>query len=90
MATSLSSYEAWAATGPYAGSEPGKILSWMSIAPVGMHVITLDGGPVNSIDDLKGKRVGMGQPGGVSMLDANVLMGMVAGEDFEAFCSWRI
>ena len=34
MATSLSSYEAWAATGPYAGSEPGKILSWMSIAPV--------------------------------------------------------
>ena len=27
----------------------------------------------------------MGQPGGVSMLDANALMGMVAGEDFEAF-----
>lgn len=85
MATSLSSYEAWAATGPYEGSEPGKILSWMSIAPVGMHVITLEGGPINSVEDLKGKRVGMGQPGGVSMLDANALMGMVAGEDFEAF-----
>ncbi|MDE0344164.1 MAG: TAXI family TRAP transporter solute-binding subunit [Boseongicola sp.] len=85
MATSLSSYEAWAATGPYEGSEPGKILSWMSIAPVGMHIITLEGGPINSVEDLKGKRVGMGQPGGVSMLDANALMGMVAGEDFEAF-----
>jgi TRAP transporter TAXI family solute receptor len=85
MATSLSSYEAWAATGPYAGSEPGKILSWMSIAPVAMHVIALEGGPINTIADLKGKRVGMGQPGGVSMLDANVLMGMVAGEDFEPF-----
>ncbi|MEJ6709338.1 MAG: TAXI family TRAP transporter solute-binding subunit [Amylibacter sp.] len=85
MATSLSSYEAWAATGPYAGSEPGKILSWMSIAPVAMHVITLEGGPINSVEDLKGKRVGMGQPGGVSMLDANVLMGMVAGEDFTPF-----
>lgn len=85
MATTLSSYEAYAATGPYEGGEPGKILSWMAIAPVGMHVIALEGGPVNSLEDLKGKRVGMGQPGGVSMLDANVLMEMVAGEDFEAF-----
>lgn len=85
MATTLSSYEAYAATGPYEGGEPGKILSWMAIAPVGMHVIALEGGPVNSLEDLKGKRVGMGQPGGVSMLDANVLMEMVAGDDFEAF-----
>ena len=85
MATSLSSYEAYAATGPYAGTEPGKILSWMSIAPVGMHVITVEGSGVESIEDLKGKRVGMGQPGGVSMLDADVLMAMVAGEDFEDF-----
>ncbi|MFK7881460.1 TAXI family TRAP transporter solute-binding subunit [Roseobacter sp.] len=85
MATTLSSYEAYAATGPYEGGEPGKILSWMAIAPVGMHVIALEGGPVNTLADLKGKRVGMGQPGGVSMLDANVLMEMVAGDDFEAF-----
>ncbi|NKB26834.1 MAG: TAXI family TRAP transporter solute-binding subunit [Rhodobacteraceae bacterium] len=85
MATSLSSYEAWAATGPYEGTEAGKILSWMSIAPVAMHIITLEGSSVNSVEDLKGKRVGMGQPGGVSMLDANALMGMVAGDDFEDF-----
>ena len=85
MATSLSSYEAWAATGPYEGSEPGKILSWMSIAPVAMHIITLADGPINSVEDLKGKRIGMGQPGGVSMLDANAMMDMIAGEDFEPF-----
>ena len=85
MATSLSSYEAYAATGPYEGSEPGKILSWMSIAPVGMHVIALEGGGIDSIADLKGKRIGMGQPGGVSMLDANVMMDLVAGDDFKAF-----
>ncbi|MDG1531500.1 MAG: TAXI family TRAP transporter solute-binding subunit [Paracoccaceae bacterium] len=85
MATTLSSYEAFAASGPYEGGEPGKILSWMAIAPVGMHVIALEGGPINTLADLKGKRVGMGQPGGVSMLDANVLMEMVAGDDFEAF-----
>ncbi|MGB7240528.1 MAG: TAXI family TRAP transporter solute-binding subunit [Sulfitobacter sp.] len=85
MATSLSSYEAWAATGPYAGSEPGKILSWMSIAPVAMHIITLEGSGIDTVADLKGKRIGMGQPGGVSMLDANALMDMVAGVDFEPF-----
>jgi TRAP transporter TAXI family solute receptor len=85
MATSLSAYEAWAGTGNYEGTEPGKIMAWMSIAPVAMHIITLDGGDVNSIADLKGKRIGMGQPGGVSMLDANVLMAKVAGEDFEPF-----
>lgn len=85
MATSLSAYEAYTATGNYEGSEAGKIMAWMSIAPVAMHIIALEGGPVNSVADLKGKRVGMGQPGGVSMLDANVLMGKVAGEDFEPF-----
>ncbi len=85
MATSLSAYEAYTATGNYAGTEPGKIMSWMSIAPVAMHVIALDGGPVNSLSDLKGKRVGMGQPGGVSMLDADLMMARIAGEDFEPF-----
>ncbi len=85
MATSLSAYEAWAATGNYAGTEPGKILSWMSIAPVAMHIITTQASGVSSVADLKGKRIGMGQPGGVSMLDANVLMAKVAGEDFEPF-----
>ena len=85
MATSLSSYEAYTATGNYAGTEPGKIIAWMAIAPVAMHIITLQDGPISSIEDLKGKRIGMGQPGGVSMLDANVMMGMIAGEDFEPF-----
>ena len=85
MATSLSAYEAYTATGNYVGTEPGKVMAWMSIAPVAMHLITLEGGPVSTIEDLKGKRVGMGQPGGVSMLDANILMGMIAGEDFEPF-----
>lgn len=85
MATSLSAYEAYTATGNYKGTKPGKVMAWMSIAPVGMHIITLKDGPVKSLADLKGKRVGMGQPGGVSMLDANVLMGKIAGEDFKPF-----
>lgn len=88
MATSLSSYQAWSATGPYEGSKKGEILSWMSIAPVAMHVITLADGPVKSLDDLKGKRIGMGQPGGVSMLDADAMMatlGLKPDEDFKPY-----
>ena len=88
MATTLSSFGAYKATGIYKGGKPGQILSWLSIAPVAMHVITIDGGPVKTLADLKGKRVGMGQPGGVSMLDADALMGQLGlkdGTDFKGF-----
>lgn len=88
MATTLSSYGAYKATGIYKGGTPGQILSWLSIAPVAMHVITIDGGPVKTLADLKGKRVGMGQPGGVSMLDADAMMeqlGLTSGTDFKDF-----
>jgi len=88
MATSLSSYQAYDASGPYEGSEKGNILSWMAIAPVAMHVIALKDGPVQSLEDLKGKRVGMGQPGGVSMLDADAMMktlGLTPDTDFKPF-----
>ena len=50
MATSLSAYEAWAGTGNYEGTEPGKIMAWMSIAPVAMHIITVEGSGVSGID----------------------------------------
>ena len=88
MATTLSAFGAYKGTGPFKSKNPGQILSWMSIAPVAMHVITLEGGPVKTLADLKGKRVGMGQPGGVSMLDADAFMsqlGLKPGKDFKDF-----
>ena len=88
FATSLSSFQAYKAIGNYAGTTPGKILSWMSIKPTAMHVITLEGSGIGKLADLKGKRVGMGQPGGVSMLDADALMahiGLQPDADFEPF-----
>lgn len=88
MATSLSSYEAYTGTGTFQGGEKGQIMSWMAIAPVAMHIITLADSPIKSLADLKGKRVGMGQPGGTSMLDANAFMstlGLKADTDFKPF-----
>jgi len=88
FANSLSSYEAYTATGPFAGSQKGKVLSWMAIAPMAVHVITLKDSSVKSLADLKGKRVGMGQPGGTSLFDAEHLvegLGLVPDKDFKAF-----
>ena len=63
-------------------------MGWMSIKPIIMHVIVMDNSDIKSISDLKGKRVGMGQPGGTSMLDADFLMrtnGLEPGKDFKDF-----
>ncbi len=81
-------YEAYKAEGDYSDVEPGRILSWMSIAPIVQHVVVLEGSDIKTLDDLKGKRVGMGQPGGTSMLDAEILLdtiGLKPGEDFKDF-----
>lgn len=81
-------YEAYKAEGDYSDSEPGQVLSWMSIAPIVQHVVVLEGSDIQNLSDLKGKRVGMGQPGGTSMLDAEILLeavGLKPGEDFKDF-----
>jgi TRAP transporter TAXI family solute receptor len=81
-------YEAHHAEGDYAGQKSGQIMGWMSIKPIIMHVIVMDNSDIKSIADLKGKRVGMGQPGGTSMLDADFLMrtnGLEPGKDFKDF-----
>ena len=70
-------YDAYAAKGAYKNDKPGQILSWISVAPIAMHVFTLEGSPIKMLKDLKGKRVGMGQPGGTSMLDAETLFSAI-------------
>ncbi len=81
-------YDAYAAKGAYKNDKKGQILSWISVAPIAMHVFTLEGSPIKTLQDLKGKRVGMGQPGGTSMLDAETLfsaIGLKPGTDFKDF-----
>lgn len=88
FSTSLIAYDAYKSTGMFDGGKEGKILSWLSIAPTAQHVLTLTDSGINSLADLKGKRIGMGQPGGVSMLDADALtafLGLTADEDFKTF-----
>ena len=88
MATTASAVDAYNGVGAFEGVEPGRVLSWMSIAPTYMHVITLGEQTMSSLQDLRGKRVGMGQPGGTGLIDNTALMdslGFVEGDDYEAF-----
>jgi TRAP transporter TAXI family solute receptor len=88
MATTASAVDAYNGVGVFDGVEPGRVLSWMSIAPTYMHVITLESDSISSLEELRGMRVGMGQPGGTSLIDNEALMstlGLIEGDDFEAF-----
>jgi len=81
-------YEAHHAQGSYEGQKKGQIVGWMSVKPIYMQVVVKADSGINSLSDLRGKRVGMGQPGGTSMLDADLLMetvGLTPGQDFKEF-----
>lgn len=81
-------YEAHHAQGSYEGQKKGQIVGWMSVKPIYMQVVVKADSDIKSPSDLRGKRVGMGQPGGTSMLDADLLMetvGLTPGQDFTEF-----
>ena len=81
-------FEAHHAQGSYEGQKKGQIVGWMSVKPIYMQVVVKADSDIKSLSDLRGKRVGMGQPGGTSMLDADLLMetvGLTPGQDFTEF-----
>ena len=63
----LMAAQAYTATASYSDYEPGQILSVMTLAPTEFHVIVPADSDVESIYDFAGKRVGVGQPGGISL-----------------------
>lgn len=59
--------QAYLATDNYAQYEPGKILGVMTVATTEMHVLVPADSSIETIYDFAGKRVGVGQPGGISL-----------------------
>lgn len=77
--------QVYAASGPYADFEPGQVLSVMSLGATEMHVIVAADSDIQSIYDFAGKRVGVGQPGGI-VLDVTTMFLDALGygeDDFE-------
>lgn len=73
--------QAYAATASYSVYEPGQILSVMSLSPTEMHVLVPAGSDIESIYDFAGKRVGVGQPGGISLEVADMFLSAIGYED---------
>ncbi|GEM_PF-195975 len=75
------------ATDSYTDMEPHKVLGVMSISPTEMHIFKMKGSDVDSVKDFKGKRIGLGQPGGISLEIAQKLLEALgyAEGDFKGF-----
>jgi len=67
-------HQAYLGEGAFKGTPKGRILGWMSMPPMIIHVYTLDGSKISSIKDLAGKRVGVGQIGGSPYFDLGILL----------------
>lgn len=66
--------QAYAATGSYSEIEPEQVLTLLTLSPTEMHVIVPAGSDVKSVYDFAGKRVGLGQPGGIALEVANIMV----------------
>lgn len=59
------------------GYPAGKATAIMALAANVFHIIVQEDSPVQSLSDIEGLRVGLGQPGGSSLIDAEYLMDVV-------------
>jgi len=69
--------EAATATGPFAGKPPfANLRSIAGFYPEALTLLVRTGGPVKGLDDLKGKRIAVGEPGAPNPLFADFLDGL--------------
>ena len=66
-------YQAYFAEGRFDG-KPQKILSMFQMYPHHFHVVALKGSGINTIYDLKGKRVSVGAPGSGTEFKTNLVL----------------
>lgn len=68
-------YWAYTGTGTMEGSEPATDLRTIAaLFEEHIHLVTLEGSGINSVADLKGKRVSVDEPGSGTYVDAGLIM----------------
>lgn len=66
---------AYTGTGTMEGKEPAKDLRTIAaLFEEHIHLVTLEGSGINSVADLKGKRVSLDEPGSGTYVDANLIL----------------
>jgi TRAP transporter TAXI family solute receptor len=78
--------QAYTAKGTFKDDKPGVLMGVMSVAATEMHIFTVKGSNVKTVYDFKGKRIGIGQPGGVAVEIAKYMLKSLgyADGDFKA------
>lgn len=77
----LMAAQAYAATDSYSQYEPGRVLSVMTMAPTEMHIAVPADSNIQTIYDFAGKRVGVGQPGGIALEVTNMFLAAIGYKD---------
>jgi len=66
---------AFAGTGAFAGTEPmTRLRAIASLFPESLHLVTRADGPIQTLADLKGRRVSLGEPQSGTVANARVLL----------------
>ncbi|MFW6199566.1 MAG: TAXI family TRAP transporter solute-binding subunit [Gemmatimonadota bacterium] len=65
---------AFRGTGSFDGREPGRVRALAALYPNVLHLVTLEGTGVESLDDLVGRRVSVGAPGSGTEVGARTLL----------------
>jgi uncharacterized protein len=69
---------AFAGTGVFADAGPiKKLRAIASLFPESLHVVVRGAGPVETLADLKGKRISLGQTGSGTLADARIVLGAI-------------
>lgn len=65
---------AYTGTNSFEGGQPGQVLTLVALYPNVLHLATLDGSGIESLSDLRGRRVSVGAPGSGTEVGARTLL----------------
>lgn len=65
---------AYTGTRSFEGGEPGRVLTLVALYPNVLHLATLQGNDIESLRDLRGRRVSVGAPGSGTEVGARTLL----------------
>jgi TRAP transporter TAXI family solute receptor len=80
---------AYSGSNSFEGGEAGKVLALVALYPNVLQIVSLEGGDVESLSDLVGRRVSVGAPGSGTEVGARTLLG-ANGIDYDDFDPQRL
>jgi uncharacterized protein len=67
-------HQAYHGAGPFQGRDGGRIVALAALYPNALHLATLEGSGIRTLEDLRGRRVSVGAPGSGTEVAARTLL----------------